>query len=406
MGKKKGKMSTPAGDGQFSRKWMKSEMYRNLDNYVDQARKEAYDKKLMDKKFHEQSLAARPRMTFPYLDYLINQRIQLDNRGLRPANSQPFHLGNDDIAKRHQERFRRKLLDYSRSYLRSMNDSFLRVRQGGRNDVSPLQLLCLQNIAHNLSIYTENHLMLVLSHLTPDLLSQFNSYCCYYNSVSSTSMALFARFPLQTVYFRCQTTNLVTDYLDLLRDNSYQDFRHEEDWESIDVSSLTYVNRTKCLTNVIFYNSKAISISVLPCLSEHLPNLIELSFINTQLIDKDHSNCSDMDEAETSRRKTEQTGEGNICSQLLMFIASGLFPSLRKLSIVYCTWAVYSSFHDFLFSFLLHASVEFPLTIHLVCLVSQENVAASQDQTKQWKQLCSDYETLTSITLDRACVYE
>jgi hypothetical protein len=404
MGKKKGKMSAPVGDGQFSRKWMKSEMYRNLDNYVDQARKEAYDKKLMDRKLLQQRLAARPRMSFPYLDYLINQRIQLDNRGLRPTNLQPFQLGNYDIVKRQHYRFRRKLEDYSRSYLRSLSDGcFLRLQ---RKDVSTLQLLCLQNIARNLSIYSENHLLLVLSHLTVDQLSEFNSYCCYYNSISSSSMALFARFPLETVCFGNTSSNSVLDYLNLLKDNSYQDFRHEEDWENIDVSSLTYVDRTRCLTSVVFYNLKVISLSLLPNLSEYLPNLTEISFINTQVVDSEHNNFADIDDAELNRRTSEDTGERNICSQLLTIITSGLFPSLRKLSLVYCTWATYFSFYDFLFNFLVNAPVELPLSIHLVSLIPQDNVVASRDEIQQWKQLCFDYEKLTTISLDRAYVFE
>jgi hypothetical protein len=445
MGKKKGKMSALNNyDGSYPKKWMKNELAKNLNSYVDQARQEAYNKSLIDRRRKEQQVLQRPKLHFPFLANLLSERVRSDLRG--HLNSQNQHIFNVHTNNKKLEMYQTKLKTQARQYFHLLQADLH--NSPNRNSPLSLQLLCLQNVAKHLTCYEEEDFLFLLKYLTIDLVSYLNYFGCLYQSLDESKMFCFSRFPLETVYFTSpaiqittkeeteptkktkkesssSSTSMIQDYLQLLTNNSFHNYEEEENWEEIDLNLINYFDRRKYLQKVIIYEMKY-GLTELQFLLENAENIYELQLIHSDMIDEKDSAAlwrAENEKTDSSgillKKQQSQSQQLTISQQFLFLLLSRISsspsssssssssssPHSLTISLVYCSWVDYQSFKDFLTHFILpsipsqSSSSSLPAygrTINLhVTRLAEDDLIEDDSLQRKWDGLCGEYENLS-----------
>lgn len=354
-------------EGVYPKKWMQNEMYRNLGYYVEEARKDAYNHKLIARRKADQ--VKRPKLHFPVLNLLVSERLRYDARNQAPDSRQVFQVSNSS---KDQLRFR-----FSQEYFQNLVFQPINVP-------SSLQSLALQVTAKHLKFYEEDHINIVLDHLTAPQISLLNYYAASFHTLTASTFLLLANFPLEVIYFPSTLPDkLLLDYISILREKPFALHDKQDNWEEIDFNSLDFIDRTNFLQSIIFYLNK-FTLTRLHDVISSLSSLSLLTFIGTDLSINQVTSFDDY--MNLSKSST------SIFSQFLQLILS-YSPRELSITLVHCSWVDFDDFNDF---FHMNSQIEEASTksisLEIVLkLDSRDGIRSQEEERSKWLQLSEDY---------------
>jgi hypothetical protein len=311
---KKGKMSRGSGD--VGSKWANLRELRDISDSLAEARRTAYDHRLIDRKRSEQSGAERRKLIFPHLDYLVGERMYDDRRANASAvvdqdRGQYWQhlLTKTDVRNLAAEKARVSEESKAR-YYRSL------IGAKPTNSPPPLSSICLETIGKYAEHYDPADLRFALDTLTHDKTELFSLLSCIHHTQTDALLPALDHEYVEKLYLSSKVSdNGLHSLLSNIKNSKY---RLLDSWEQIDPTEIT--TSTSMGLREIYLLSSSVSLSSIELIRDSCLQLEKLSL-------------HDVDFEQEKKRNDPAV----LCLRFLDIVSCG-FGSLHTLELLRCSW--------------------------------------------------------------------